>query len=73
MKKKQEIRGAPKGNKNAAGMRGRKQYIQVFGQRWDVLTGEQILSYLERTGQSQKQYLSRCIERDILSVIRVKP
>jgi len=63
-------RGAPKGNQNAKKNpedRRRKQYIQVFGQRWDVNTGNQILSYLKRLGLTQKAFLVKVISEYILN------
>ena len=68
MKKKRETRGAPKGNKNAAGKRGRKEYYPVhfWGKRWPVDVGQAIKSYLERTGQSQSACISQWVEKDVL-------
>jgi predicted DNA-binding protein len=57
-------RGAQKGNQNAV-KPGRKQYVQVFGQRWPVEVGEKIKAYLERHGKSQKQFLSEVVEEKI--------
>lgn len=62
---KKETRGAPKGNQNAK-KETHKQYVHVFGQRWDVDTGKKILAYLEQEGLTQKQYLSQKVENDIL-------
>lgn len=67
MNKKKETRGAPKGNRNAAGKRGRKEYIPIFGQRWPVDVGQKILTYLERAGLSQKGYIDKQVQRDILN------
>ncbi len=71
---KKETRGAPKGNRNAVGhgrpkdsRRGRKEYVQVFGQRWNVEMGSLIKSYLERTGLTQKAFLEKVIADYILS------
>ena len=61
-------RGARKGNRNAA-KPGRKQYIQVFGQRWTVETGEKIMAYLEQQGETQKQFLCDIVEEKILTEI----
>ncbi len=67
MKAKKRKRGAPVGNQNAAGKRGRKEYIQVFGQRWNVEMGSLIKSYLERSGLTQKAFLEKVIADYILS------
>jgi hypothetical protein len=64
---KKRKRGGQPGNQNAAGKRGRKEYRQIFGQRWSIEVGKKILAYLKRTGQSQKQYLDKQVERDILN------
>ncbi len=63
-------RGGQKGNKNAVGAgrpKGRKEYIQVFGQRWSVEMGHTIKSYLERSGLTQKAFLEKVIADYILS------
>ena len=59
-----KTRGAQKGNKNTIKPEHR-QYIQVFGQRWPVETGERILAYLKRHGKTQKQFLSEIVEEKI--------
>ncbi len=64
---KKRKRGGQPENQNAAGKRGRKEYLNIFGQRWPVDAGNKILSYLERTGRTQKGFLSMCIEKYILS------
>jgi hypothetical protein len=58
-------RGGQIGNQNAA--RGRKEYLNIFGQRWPIEIGNKILSYLQRAGLTQKQYLEAHVQRDILS------
>ncbi len=67
MKAKKRKRGAPVGNQNAAGKRGRKEYLNIFGQRWPVPIGKKILSYLERSGLTQKDFLEKVIADYILS------
>jgi len=68
MKKKEETRGAPKGNQNAKKER-RKEYVQVFGQRWSIEEGNRILSYLEREKLTQKAFLVKVVSEYILSDI----
>jgi len=66
MKKlKKETRGAPKGNKNACGKRGRKKYFQIFGQRWSPETANKIKDFLEKTEQTQKEFLLKILKKYI--------
>lgn len=51
--------GAPKKNQNARKEEGRKEYIKIFAQRWDVPTGKAILKYLEEEGLSKKEWLDK--------------
>ncbi len=64
---KKETRGAPEGNQNAAGKRGTKEYIIIFGQRWAVDTGNKILTGLKRMSKTQKEYIDVQIKKDFLN------